>query len=48
MISGLKKYAIIKVHESNRNKVKYSVKFKYEIGEYDLSFIEEVYEKFSL
>ena len=48
MMSGLEKYAIIKAHESNRNKIENSAKPKYEIDEYDLPFIEEVYEKFSL
>ena len=35
MISGLEEYAIIKAHESNRDKVENSVKPKYEIDEYD-------------
>lgn len=45
MISGLEEYAIMKAHESNRYKVENSVKPKYEIDEYDLSSIEEVYEE---
>ena len=45
MISGLEEYAIIKAHESNRYKVENSVKPKYEIDEYDLPSIEEVYDE---
>lgn len=45
MISGLEEYAIIKAHESNRYKVENSVKPQYEIDEYDLPSIEEVYEE---
>ena len=45
MISGLEEYAIMKAHESNRYKVEISVKPKYEIDEYDLPSIEEVYEE---
>lgn len=45
MISGLEEYAIMKAHESNRYKVENSVKPKYEIDEYDLPLIEEVYEE---
>ena len=45
MISGLEEYAIMKAHESNRYKVDNSVKPKYEIDEYDLPSIEEVYEE---
>lgn len=45
MISGLEEYAIMKAHQSNRYKVGNSVKPKYEIDEYDLSSIEEVYEE---
>ena len=44
-ISGLEEYAIMKAHESNRYKVENSVKPKYEIDEYDLPSIEEVYEE---
>ena len=45
MISGLEEYAIMKAHQSNRYKVENSVKPKYEIDEYDLPFIEEVYDE---
>ncbi len=45
MISGLEAYAINKAHESNRYKVENSVNPKYEIDEYDLPLIEEVYEE---
>ena len=45
MISGLEEYAIIKAHKSNRYKVENSVSPKYEIDEYDLPSIEEVYEE---
>lgn len=45
MISGLEEFAIMKAHESNRYKVENSVKPKYEIDEYDLPSIEEVYEE---
>ena len=45
MISGLEEFAIIKAHESNRYKVENSVKPKYEIDEYDLPSIEEMYEE---
>lgn len=45
MISGLEAYAIGKAHESNRYKVENAVNPKYEIDEYDLPMIEEVYEE---
>ena len=45
MISGLEAYAITKAHESKRYKVENSVNPKYEIDEYDLPLIEEVYEE---
>ena len=45
MISGLEEYAIIKAHESKRYKVENSVHPKYEIDEYDLPSIEEVYDE---
>ena len=45
MISGLEEYAIMKAHESNRYKVENFVKPKYEIDEYDLPSVEEVYEE---
>ena len=45
MISGLEAYAIAKAHESKRYKVENSVNPKYEIDEYDLPLIEEIYEE---
>lgn len=45
MISGLEAYAINKAHEAKRYKVENSVNPKYEIDEYDLPLIEEVYEE---
>lgn len=45
MISGLEVYAINKAHDSNRYKVENSVNPKYEIDEYDLPLIEEIYEE---
>lgn len=45
MISGLEEFAIMKAHVSNRYKVENSVKPKFEIDEYDLPSIEEVYEE---
>lgn len=45
MISGLEAYAIGKAHYSKRYKVENSVNPKYEIDEYDLPLIEEVYEE---
>lgn len=45
MISGLEAFAINKAHESKRYKVENSVHPKYEIDEYDLPLIEEVYEE---
>ena len=45
MISGLEAYAISKAHESNRYKIENTVNPKYEIDEYDLPLIEEVYEE---
>lgn len=45
MISGLEAYAIGKVHDSKRYKVENSVNPKYEIDEYDLPLIEEVYDE---
>ena len=45
MISGLEAYAIAKAHDSKRYKVENSVNPKYEIDEYDLPLIEEVYEE---
>lgn len=45
MISGLEAYAIAKAHEAKRYEVENSVNPKYEIDEYDLPLIEEVYEE---
>lgn len=45
MISGLEAYAIGKAYDSKRYKVENSVNPKYEIDEYDLPLIEEVYEE---
>lgn len=45
MISGLEAYAINTAHASKRYKVENSVNPKYEIDEYDLPLIEEVYEE---
>lgn len=45
MISGLEAYAISKAHDANRYKVENTVNPKYEIDEYDLPLIEEVYEE---
>ena len=45
MISGLEAYAIKKATESRRYKVENAVNPKYEIDEYDLPLIEEVYEE---
>lgn len=45
MIRGLEEYAILKAHESKRYKVENSVSPKYEIDEYDLPSIEEVYDE---
>lgn len=45
MISGLEAYAIAKAVEAKRYKVENAVNPKYEIDEYDLPLIEEVYEE---
>lgn len=45
MISGLEAYAINKAAEAKRYKVENTVNPKYEIDEYDLPLIEEVYEE---
>lgn len=45
MISGLEAFAINKAHESKRYKVENTINPKYEIDEYDLPLIEEVYEE---
>lgn len=45
MISGLEEYAIKKAYEAKRYKVENTVNPKYEIDEYDLPSIEEVYDE---
>lgn len=45
MISGLEAYAINQAHDAKRYKVENVVNPKYEIDEYDLPLIEEVYEE---
>lgn len=45
MISGLEKFAIIKAQESKRYKVENNVVPKYEIDEYDLAVVEEIYDE---
>lgn len=45
MISGLEKFAIIKAQESKRYKVENSIVPKYEIDEYDLAAVEEIYDE---
>lgn len=45
MISGLEAYAIGKAHDAKRYKVENSVNPKYEIDEYDLPLIEEIYDE---
>lgn len=45
MISGLEAYAISKITESKRYRVENAVNPRYEIDEYDLPLIEEVYEE---
>ena len=45
MISGLEKFAIIKAQESKRYRVENSVIPKYEIDEYDLVAVEEIYDE---
>lgn len=45
IISGLEEYAIVKAHESKRYSVENSVKPQYDIDEYDLPIIEEIYEE---
>ena len=44
-ISGLEEYAIVKARESKRYKVENAVNPKYEIDEYDLASIEEIYDE---
>lgn len=45
MISGLEKIAIIKAQESKRYKVENTVVPKYEIDEYDMASVEEIYDE---
>lgn len=45
MISGLEKFAIIKAQESKRYQVENNVVPKYEIDEYDLAAVEEIYDE---
>lgn len=45
MISGLEKFAILKAQESKRYKVENTVVPKYEIDEYDLASVEEIYDE---
>ncbi len=45
MISGLEKFAIMKAQESKRYKVENTVVPKYEIDEYDLALVEEIYDE---
>ena len=45
MISGLEKFAIMKAQESKRYKVENSVVPKYEIDEYELVAVEEIYDE---
>lgn len=45
MISGLEAYAINKAHETKRYQVDNTANPKYEIDEYDLPLIEQVYEE---
>lgn len=45
MISGLEKFAIIKAQESKRYKVENNIVPKYEIDEYDLAAVEEIYDE---
>lgn len=45
MISGLEKFAILKAQESKRYKVENTVVPKYEIDEYDMASVEEIYDE---
>ena len=45
MISGLEKFAIIKAQESKRYEVENNIVPKYEIDEYDLAAVEEIYDE---
>ena len=48
MISGLEKFAIIKAQESKRYKVENTVVPKYEIDEYDMASVEEIYDEIQI
>lgn len=45
IISGLEEYAIVKARDSKRYKIENTINPKYEIDEYDLASIEEIYEE---
>ena len=45
MISGLEKFAILKAQESKRYKIENTVVPKYEIDEYDMVSVEEIYDE---
>lgn len=45
MISGLEKFAILKAQESKRYKVENTIVPKYEIDEYDIASVEEIYDE---
>ena len=45
MISGLEKFAILKAQESKRYNVENTVIPKYEIDEYDMASVEEIYDE---
>lgn len=45
MISGLEKFAIIKAQESKRYRIENNIVPKYEIDEYDLAAVEEIYDE---
>ena len=45
MISGLEKFAILKAQESKRYNVENTVVPKYEIDEYDMASVEEIYDE---
>lgn len=45
MISGLEKFAIVKAQESKRYKIENTAVPKYEIDEYDMASVEEIYDE---
>lgn len=45
IISGLEEYAIVKARDSKRYMIENTINPKYEIDEYDLASIEEIYEE---